>query len=107
MPTLPSAPIAAAGLLGGYATARFTKNRRLGGAVLAAAGTITHLQWRHATTPRTATPRTATALTATYLTAFGASHPLAKKLGAWPSVAVVTAATAGAAWVLSDRKRNG
>ncbi|EGJ75071.1 hypothetical protein STTU_2282 [Streptomyces sp. Tu6071] len=102
MPTLPSAPIAAAGLLGGYATARFTKNRRLGGAVLAAAGTITHLQWR-----RTTTPRTATALTATYLTAFGASHPLAKKLGAWPSVAVVTAATAGAAWVLSDRRRNG
>ncbi|MFJ4436851.1 hypothetical protein [Streptomyces sp. NPDC088923] len=102
MPTLPSAPIAAAGLLGGYATARFTKNRRLGGAVLAAAGTITHLQWR-----RTTSPRTATALTATYLTAFGASHPLAKKLGAWPSVAVVTAATAGAAWVVSDRRRKG
>ncbi|WP_435246028.1 hypothetical protein [Streptomyces sp. NRRL F-5630] len=102
MPTLPSAPIAAAGLLGGYATARFTKNRRLGGAVLAAAGTITHLQWR-----RTTTPRTATALTATYLTAFGASHPLAKKLGAWPSVALVTATTAGAAWALSDRKRKG
>ncbi|WP_037869329.1 hypothetical protein [Streptomyces sp. SPB074] len=100
MPTLPSAPIAAAGLLGGYATARFTKNRRLGGAVLAAAGTITHLQWR-----RTTTPRTATALTATYLTAFGASHPLARKLGPWPSVATVTAATAGAAWLLSDRKR--
>ncbi|WP_431036332.1 hypothetical protein ACQYWQ_20045 [Streptomyces sp. P6-2-1] len=102
MPTLPSAPIAAAGLLGGYATARFTKNRRLGGAVLAAAGTVTHLQWR-----RTTTPRTATALTATYLTAFGASHPLAKKLGAWPSVAVVTAATAGAAWIMADRKRKG
>ncbi|MEV0849488.1 hypothetical protein AB0J21_27055 [Streptomyces sp. NPDC049954] len=100
MPKIPTAPTAAAGLLGGYATARWTKNRTLGGAVLAAAGTITHLQWRH-----THGPRTATALTATYLTAFGASHPLAKKLGAWPSVLAVTAVVAGAAWAGADRKR--
>lgn len=35
---IPTAPIAAAGLVGGYATARFTKKRQLGGVVLAAAG---------------------------------------------------------------------
>lgn len=98
MPKIPTAPIAAAGLLGGYATARWTKNRRLGGAILATAATVTHLQWRHTTGPRTAT-----ALTTAYLTAFGASHPLAKKLGPWPSVLAVSAAAAGAGWVLDRR----
>jgi hypothetical protein len=35
----------------------------------------------------------------------GVSHPLAKKVGTWPSVLGVTAAAAGAAYVLSDRRR--
>jgi hypothetical protein len=38
-----------------------------------------------------------------YLFAFGASHPLAKKIGAWPSVLTVTAATSAAAYALGDR----
>jgi hypothetical protein len=42
-------------------------------------------------------------LLGTYLTAFGASHPLAKKLGAWPSVLAVTAAAAGTTYALADR----
>ncbi len=42
-------------------------------------------------------------LLGTYLGAFGVSHPLAKKLGAWPSVLTVTAAASGAAYALADR----
>jgi hypothetical protein len=42
-------------------------------------------------------------LLGTYLAAFGASHPLAKKIGAWPSVGVVTAVASGAAYALADR----
>jgi len=36
--------------------------------------------------------------------AFGLSHPLAKKLGAWPSVYTVTAATALASLVFGRKK---
>lgn len=85
---LPTA-FATAGLLGGYQTARATKNRQLGGAVLAAAGTAAFLGWK-----KSAGAGTAAALATTYVLAFGASHPLAKKLGAWPAVYTVTAATA-------------
>jgi hypothetical protein len=38
-----------------------------------------------------------------YLVAFGASHPLAKKVGAWPAVFGVTTAAAGAAYAVADR----
>jgi hypothetical protein len=44
------------------------------------------------------------ALLATYLGAFGLSHPLAKKIGAWPSVLVVSAITAGASYAVADRR---
>ena len=47
----------------------------------------------------------AAALTAGYWTAMGVSHPLAKTIGTWPSVLGVTAVSAGAAWVLADRRR--
>jgi hypothetical protein len=39
-----------------------------------------------------------------YLGGFGASHPLAKKIGAWPSVFTVAAVSAGASHVLVDRR---
>jgi hypothetical protein len=45
------------------------------------------------------------ALSALYVLGFGASHPLAKKIGAWPSVLTVTALSAGASWALVDRRR--
>lgn len=38
--------IATAGLIGGYGTARWTGNRRLGGAVLALAGAGAAYRWR-------------------------------------------------------------
>ncbi|PYI68502.1 hypothetical protein CVV68_06780 [Arthrobacter livingstonensis] len=88
------------GLIGGFQTARATKNRQLGGAVLAVAGTAAFLAWR-----KNAGTGTAAALTAAYVLAFGASHPLAKKMGAWPAVYTVTAATAAASFLLG-RKRS-
>jgi hypothetical protein len=39
----------------------------------------------------------------TYVAAFGGSHPLAKKIGAWPSVGVATVVAAGAAAAFADR----
>lgn len=98
MSFLPSA-IAGTGLIGGFATARTTKNRPLGGAVLAAAGTGAFLLWKaNAGTPK------AVALTGLYLAAFGASHPLAKKIGAWPAVNSVTAAVILVSLVVGRRK---
>ncbi|WP_331766979.1 methyltransferase domain-containing protein [Embleya sp. NBC_00896] len=47
---------------------------------------------------------TAAALTGLYTVAFGASHPLAKKIGAWPSVFAVAGTVAAASYTLADRK---
>lgn len=91
---------AAAGLLGGYQTARATKNRQLGGAVLAAAGAGAFWGWQ-----KNAGVGTAVALTGTYIAAFGGSHPLAKRLGSWPAVYTVTGATVLAS-LLFGRRRN-
>ncbi|MER1996393.1 MAG: hypothetical protein ABTA24_07845 [Arthrobacter sp.] len=91
--------ITSAGLIGGYKTARDTGDRQLGGAVLVAAGAAAFALWK-----RDAGTGTAVALTTTYVAAFGLSHPLAKKLGAWPSVYTVTAATALASLVFGRRK---
>lgn len=96
---LPSSALVSLGLVGGFATARWSRNRPLGGAVLAAAGLAAGSQWARRG------PATATGMAALYVAAFAGSHPLAKKLGAWPSVFTVTAATAGAAWLASDRYR--
>ncbi|MGA4545797.1 hypothetical protein ACPA54_38000 [Uniformispora flossi] len=99
MARIPTAAIAATGLVGGYAVARFSKQRPLGGAVLAAAGAVAAKQWA-----RSAGVPTAAALTGLYTAAFGASHPLAKKIGAWPSVFAVSGGVAAASYVLADRK---
>ena len=95
---LPTAPIAAGSLIGGYLVARETV-RPLGGVVLAAGGAVCAREWRR----RAGTP-TAAALLAIYLGGFGASHPLAKKIGAWPSVLAVAGASGAAAFALSDSR---
>ncbi|WP_233121230.1 hypothetical protein [Tersicoccus sp. Bi-70] len=79
----------ATGLFGGYAAARLSGVRAVGGVVLAAAGAAAFAGWKQ----NVGTGRAA-ALTGVYLAAFGGSHPLAKRLGAWPSVATVAGATA-------------
>lgn len=90
--------VTSAGLIGGFRAARATGNRSLGGLVLAAAGACAFGLWK-----RDAGTGTAAALTVTYLAAFGASHPLAKKIGPWPSVYTVTAATALASLLFGRR----
>ncbi len=97
---IPTAPIVAAGLLGGYTTARVTGVRPLGGVVLAAAGAAAYREWI-----RGSGPVAAGVLITVYVAGFGASHPLARRIGAWPSLLAVTAASAGAAYALHDRAR--
>lgn len=92
-----TAPVVAVGLIGGWLTARETGIRPLGGALLAAAGIWAGRTWLERTGPVTAA-----VLGATYVAGFGLSHPLAKKIGAWPAVLTVTAVSAGAAAFLSD-----
>lgn len=92
-----TAPVVALGLIGGWLTARETGIRPLGGVVLAAAGLYAGRTWL-----ARRGPATTAALGATYVLGFGLSHPLAKKIGAWPAVLTVTGVAAGAAALLSD-----
>ena len=94
-----TAAVVATGLLGGWLTARETGIRPLGGVILAAAGGYAARSWN-----AKVGPAAAAGLTAGYVGAFGLSHPLAKKLGSWPAVLAVTAATAGAAYAVSESK---
>ncbi|MGW3951411.1 hypothetical protein ACWEKM_10805 [Streptomyces sp. NPDC004752] len=99
MVKVPSSVIAASGLVGGYGVARWTKKRQLGGVVLAVAGAAAAQQWH-----KEAGPKAAGALGAAYVAAFAGSHPLAKKIGAWPSVFGVAGAVALASWAVADRR---
>jgi len=99
MANIPTAPLVLSGLVGGYLVARETKVRPLGGAVLGAFGAAATVGWRR----KTSTPVTGLLLL-TYLGGFGASHPLAKKIGAWPAVLTVAGVSAGASYLLADRK---
>jgi len=96
---LPTAPIAAGSLVGGYLIARETGKRPLGGAALAAGGVVCARRWRRAA----GTPAAA-GLLAVYLGGFGASHPLAKRIGAWPSVLAVAGVSALASFAVADRR---
>jgi hypothetical protein len=98
MDASPTAPVVATGLVGGYAIARFSGRRELGGIFLAACGLWSARQWN-----RQGGPGLALGLGLTYAAAFGASHPLAKRIGAWPSVGVVTVAASAAA-ARADRR---
>jgi hypothetical protein len=95
----PTAPVVAAGLVGGFAIARFSGRRELGGLFLAACGGWSARQWS-----RVGGRGLAVGLGLTYAGAFGASHPLAKRIGARPSVLAVTAVASGAAAALADRR---
>lgn len=95
----PTAGLVVAGMLGGYLTGRATKQRPLAGVVLGACGIAAGKRWH-----RSSGPGTTALLSTIYVGAFGLSHPLAKKLGAWPAVLVSTAAAAGAARVLNDKQ---
>lgn len=97
---VPTAPLAAGGLIVGYGVAVGSGSRPLGGAVMAAFGLPCIAIWL-----RRDGRRTAAELTAIGLVAFGFSHVLAKLIGPWPSVLLVSAVTAGACWRRSDARR--
>lgn len=96
---VPTAPLLAVGLVGGFAVAQRTGVRPAGGAAMLAANAAAVRQWY-----AVGGAPLATGLTAVYWTAMGVSHPLAKKVGTWPSALGVTAAASGAAWLLADRR---
>lgn len=92
-----TATVVAAGLIGGWLTARESGIRPLGTIPLAASGALAARSWNEKKGPAVAT-----GLLATYVGAFGLSHPLAKKIGAWPAVLTVTAGAAAIAYAVSD-----
>jgi hypothetical protein len=93
-----SSAVAALGLTGGFLAGRLTGRRDVGGALFAAAGAWCARDWYLASGPA------ATAgLTALYVVAMGGSHPLAKRIGAWPAVLTATAVTVTAAELVTRR----
>lgn len=64
--------------------------------MFAAAGAAAAPQW-----VRAAGPRGAATMGAIYAAALGGSHPLAKRVGPWPAVLAVAAATAVASEVIA------
>jgi hypothetical protein len=96
---MPTAPIAAAGLLTGFGVAVATGSRPAGGVVLAACGLTCIAVWL-----RRDGARVTAQLTAAGLAAFVVSHLLGRVIGAWPSVIVVAAVTAALCWRVSDAR---
>lgn len=96
---VPTSLLSAAGLIGGFGTAIGTGSRPLGGAVMAAFGLTCIYFW-----VRRDGNATAVRLTLVGLTGFILSHVLARAIGAWPSVLLVSAVTAWLAWRWSDAK---
>ncbi len=99
MRPLPTAPVAAGTFVLGYAVVAATGSRTLGGVVLLIGGAWCARVWaqRHGT-------RTAATLLGVAFGAFVASHLLALAIGAWPSVLLVSAAVALAAWTRADAR---
>jgi hypothetical protein len=94
-----TAPIAAIGLLAGFGVAVASGSRPLGGVVLTVCGVTCIVVWL-----RRDGARTAAALTVASLVAFAVSHVLGHAIGAWPSVILVAAVSAGICWRLSDSR---
>lgn len=94
-----TAAVTAGSLIGGWQVARRTGVRPLGGLVLAVGGVVAGREWARRTSPGVTA-----ALVGTYVGAFGLSHPLAKRMGSWPSVLAVAAVTAAASYVAADRR---
>lgn len=92
-----TAPIAATGLIAGYAVAVASGSRPLGGLVMASLGLVCIGVWLGRDGRRTAAT-----LTGVGLLAFALSHVVALAIGAWPAVLLSAAVTAAACWRLSD-----
>jgi hypothetical protein len=94
-----TAPLAATGLIAGFAVAVASGSRPLGGAVMAACGLTCIAVWL-----KRDGRGVAIRLTGVGLAAFVLSHLLGSAIGAWPSVFVVSAVTAALCWRLSDSR---
>jgi hypothetical protein len=95
-----TAPIAATGLVAGFAVAVASDSRPLGGVVLAGCGLTCMAVWA-----RRDGRRVTLGLTGAGLAAFALSHVLGLVIGAWPAVGTVAAATAALCWRYSDSRR--
>ena len=91
----PTSVLTSTGLIGGFAAARISRHRYPGGAFAAAAGigAVEQSRRRVGWVP-------AGLLAGVYAGTLVGSHPLAKKIGAWPAVFTATAVTAVAAEAL-------
>jgi hypothetical protein len=96
---IPTAPVAAASLIAGFAVAVGTGSRSLGGVVLALGGLWCLQAWarRHGR-------RTAVILGCVGFAAFVVSHLLGLLIGAWPSVLCVSATVAAVVWIQADAR---
>lgn len=99
MKNVPTAPIAAIGLIAGFAVALTSGSRALGGLVLVICGGACIAIWL-----RRDGRRTAIVLTIAGLLAFALSHVLGLIIGAWPSVLLTAAGTAALYWRASDSR---
>lgn len=94
---VPTSLLAPTGLIAGFGAAVASGSRPLGGLVMAAFGLTCIYFW-----VRRDGAMTAVRLTLVGLAAFVMSHVIARALGAWPSVLLVSALTAWACWKWSD-----
>ena len=90
--------LAPVGLLAGFVVARTTGRRELGGVLFGVAGLVCVRDWA-----RSAGLPAAGLLAGLYAAAMGGSHPLAKKVGAWPSVLGVSGLVGGVSALLTRR----
>jgi hypothetical protein len=98
--SLPTAPLAAATLIVGYAAVVASGSRSVGGIVLVLGAAVCIRIWtvRHGA-------RTAAKLAGVGFAAFVVSHVLGLAVGAWPAVLIVAAAGAAVVWSLADSPR--
>jgi hypothetical protein len=97
MDALETGPVAAGGMIGGFVVSRYVR-RELGGGVLVLAGGWCVRRWL-----RDRGPVLAAGLGIGYAAAFGAAHPLAQRIGAWPSALTASASIGAAAYLFADR----
>ncbi|QGK69459.1 hypothetical protein GIY23_07940 [Allosaccharopolyspora coralli] len=98
MQRIPISLITGAGLIGGFAVTRVFRHQHLSGLVAGSVGLAATESAR-----RRAGNAAAVVVGGSYGLALFVSHPLARKLGAWPSVCTVAAAAAVTAYTVADR----
>ncbi len=96
---VPTAPIAAIGLIVGFGVAVLSGSRALGGLVLVICGGACIAIWL-----RRDGRQMTVILTIAGLLAFALSHLLGLIIGAWPAVLLTAAGTAALYWRASDRR---